>query len=103
MPYFFVVPAFLVWLLIAGSATLAARSLPSLAPVYPFVWRISLWSTLGFIAGNLVLIALLWLGFAAIGPSPTQPSTAHGAAQVAWVVSALLGPVLVLSMTARRH
>ncbi len=59
MTYFLVLPLFVMWLLAAVGASAASRIIPQLNHLFPWVWRISLWATLGCAVGNAILLLLL--------------------------------------------
>ncbi len=52
MPYFFVLPVVGVVVLLLAGFAVACRAIPSLRPLFPFAWRILLWSTVGVVAAN---------------------------------------------------
>lgn len=116
MTYFLVLPLFILWLLGACAMTAASRFVPPLRHLFPWVWRICLWATLGVIAANAVMACTL----AMIGSAgqPFAPGSfadelsrlAIGMAVLAgpllasatgWSAGALLGAVLALLKTRR--
>jgi hypothetical protein len=94
MAYFVVVPAFVLWLLIAAAAIIAIRAVPRLTSAYSYVLRISIWATIGVVAANALLICLLTLGFGALERTEPLPSTAHDILRVAWGLAAIGGPII---------
>lgn len=97
MPYFFLLPAFIAWLLLSGAITLTARRLPSLKPWYPYVMRVSVWATIGTLTANLILISLLALGVRSLDGLQTG-TTVHDGLQVIWGLSAIFGPFAVSAL-----
>jgi len=83
-----------VWLVVATLAVGIIRSVPRIAPAFPFVWRIALWATLGFLAANALLLLLLGGGFLAFGAQASAVNAGGGAARVLWGIGALAGPVI---------
>ncbi len=49
MAYFIVAVLFILWLGVAGIALAATRFITPLRPMFPHVWRMCLWATIGFI------------------------------------------------------
>jgi hypothetical protein len=94
MAYFVVVPAFVLWLLMAAAALVATRAVPRLTSAYSYVLRISIWGTVGFVGANALLICLLALGFGALERTESSQSTAHDFLQMAWGLAAIGGPVI---------
>lgn len=117
MTYFLVLPLFILWVLGACAMTAASRYVPQLRLLFPWVWRICLWATLGVIAANAVMVwALTILGSV---DHPFMPGSfadelsrlAIGVAVLAgpllasaagWSAGALLGAVLALLKTRRK-
>jgi hypothetical protein len=93
MTLFLILPVLLAWLLCAAGASAATRFVPQLRQLFPFVWRISLWASLGCCAA---LGALAWFLFVIV-PGP-QPVAAGSWAEQAYTMTVALavfaGPVL---------
>jgi branched-subunit amino acid permease len=98
MTYFLILPAFVLWLIVAGTAALVARLVPALSVAYPYVWRIALWATAGLIAANAALVALLALGFVALGDGMAPSSAGHDAFQLLLGLTAIGGPVVASAL-----
>jgi hypothetical protein len=98
MAYFLIVPAFILWLLIAAATIYATRTIPRLAAGYPYAMRISVWATVGFIIANSVLIGLLGFGFVALDSLVPSPSTTRDVLQVAWALTAIGGPIVASAL-----
>jgi hypothetical protein len=98
MAYFLILPAFVLWLIVAGVAVLVVKSVPAFSVAYPYVWRIALWATVGLIAANAVLVALLALGFVALGDGTAPASAGHDAFQLLWGLTAIGGPVIASAL-----
>jgi hypothetical protein len=92
--YFFVLPAFFLWLIIAGALVVATKRISRIHSAYSIVWRISLWGTLGFIAANALFIVLLISGFSALDVSSASPSFIHNTLQFLFGLIAIGGPVI---------
>jgi hypothetical protein len=54
VPYFFILPAFLLWVIALTAATLATYVLPSLTWWRPYCVGILLWSSIGFVLSTLL-------------------------------------------------
>ncbi len=55
MLYFFILAAWCFAVLLMAGATVATRVVEGLRPVYPIAWRVLLWSSAGFVAGNALV------------------------------------------------
>ena len=118
MTLFLIVPLFVLWLLSAVVATVATRFVPQLKQLFPFVWRISVWATLGSLASTALLLWMIELAARTGQPFPAG-SFGHdlfalymGLAVIAgpllaivagWTAGALLGTVLALVATRRSN
>jgi hypothetical protein len=94
MLYFIIIPAFVLWLAAAALAVGVTKSVPRIAYAFPYVWRVSLWATLGFIAANALLIALLAGGSFALDEASSEKTASGGAMRMVWGVGALAGPLV---------
>lgn len=94
MLYFIIVPAFALWLVVATVAVGITKSVPRIAYAFPYVWRISLWATLGFIGANALLVLLLTGGLFALDEPSSQVTAGGGAARILWGVGAVAGPLV---------
>lgn len=65
MIYFIIAPLFVLWLVTAAIALAATRFITPLRPMFPHVWRMCLWPTIGFIVavGALMALTMLLIGF----------------------------------------
>lgn len=66
---------------------------PRWSPLFPYAWRVLLWSSVGFLLAN----ALLWLGVAAIvgaGRQADAERSGPAALQAALGLALILGPVV---------
>ena len=95
MAYFLILPVFVIWLLFACAAIIATRSVPSLSGAFPYVWRITLWATVGLVAANAALVLLLAFGIVTAGSSVTPESAGRDVFQFVWGVTAIGGPLVV--------
>lgn len=73
MPYFFILPAFGIAVVLLGGFTIACRSAPSLNSLFPFAWRILLWSTVGFAVANGAVLLLFLVPVFAPESVPGDP------------------------------
>jgi hypothetical protein len=113
MPYFFLIPAFAVWLMLSAAAVLACRFWGPARKLLPYVWRLCA----GASVGVLIAHALLWAGIMAAarlaGSAPGQPHQAlallmagalfigpFAVTVLGWFAGALTG--FVLALRARR-
>lgn len=97
MPYFFILPAFGIAVLLLAGFAIACRVVPSLGPLFPFAWRILLWSTVGFaVANGAVLLLFLVPAFAPEG-APGDPG-AREALRIGLAAGLLLGPFIASAL-----
>ena len=61
MPYFFVIPGFILFTVAAALGTALARFYRPLRSLFPFAWRAWLWGTVGFVIANALLIGAIAL------------------------------------------
>jgi hypothetical protein len=90
MAYFIILPLWLVAVAGIASVTIATRFVPRFGPAYPFVWRILLWTSVGFLFANgLVLVFYVVAARLAgsLGPPP------HPVSQVVLGSALLLAPI----------
>jgi len=59
--YFVILPVFVVALVLMGCVVVACRFVDAIKPLHPFAWRVLLWSSLGFVLANSVMLGLLML------------------------------------------
>ncbi len=59
MMYFVVAVLFVLWLVVAAGAVAATRFIAPLRPLFPFVWRMCLWATIGFLVADAALVGLM--------------------------------------------
>jgi len=97
VPYFFILPAFGVTVVLLGGFTIACKAAPSLHPLFPFAWRILLWSTVGFAAANgAVLLLFLVPAFAPEGVAG-DPG-ARGVLKIGLAAGLLVGPFIASAL-----
>jgi hypothetical protein len=94
MLYFIILPAFALWLVLAALTVGMTKSVPRFAFAFPFVWRISLYATLGFVIANAVLVLALAGSSFAVGRQPSAAAEGAGALQILWGVGAVVGPII---------
>lgn len=92
MLYFVIVPAFVLWLVVAILAVALTRTVPRLAHAFPYAWRIALWATLGFLGANALLILLLTGGFPALDKPSSEIAASGDAGRILWAAGAVAGP-----------
>ena len=90
MVYFFILPAFLVCLLLQVVLFGATVSIPALRPARTIVMRILIGSSAGFLAANALLMAATVLPFGAYN--------AAGCGEQSWVFK-VLGGLAVFGLT----
>ena len=97
MPYFFILPAFGIAVLLLVGFTVACRIAPSLEPMFPFAWRIMLWSTVGFVVANAVVLLLFLVP--AFAPECAQGDPgAREASRIGLAAGLLLGPFIASAL-----
>jgi len=62
MPYFIIIPAFAAWLVLSVITVLVCRFWAPAKVLFPYVWRICLWSDLGFLVANAIFWGLILMG-----------------------------------------
>ena len=92
MAYFFILPAFIVWLIIGMVSLAALRT----RPIYPYAWRILLWSSVGFVIANVLFMIAVAGAAVLVGPGPAEAERTAGrdALQLFFGLSAVVGPIL---------
>ena len=93
MTYFLLLPLFLLWLICAIAATATTRFVPQLNQLFPYVWRVSLWATIGCVLANATLLWILSLMERAGAPLALG-SFAEQAFQLTFGLTLLAGPLL---------
>ncbi len=97
MPYFFVLPALGGVVLLLGGFAVACRAAPTLRPLFPFAWRILLWSTVGVLVANGAVFLLYLVPVFA----PEEIAADHGARGLLKVFLAaglLVGPLVASAL-----
>ncbi len=97
MPYFFVLPVVGAVVLLLGAFTLACRATPSLRPLFPFAWRILLWSTAGVVAANAAVF-LLYLVPAFAPEELAADQGARGLLRIFLAAGLLVGPLVATAL-----
>jgi len=97
MPYFILLPIFIAWVLIFAVVMAIAQSVPSLIPLRPYVKHVGIWSSIGTLIANVILILLLILGAQAID-GLKDGSSIRASLQVIWGASALIGPFAISAL-----
>jgi hypothetical protein len=80
VPYFLILPAFVLWVLALSAATLATYLLPSLARWRPYCVGILLWSSIGFVLSTLVYALAAVAVVGGLKLLEGEPSTVGGVA-----------------------
>lgn len=94
MLYFVILPAFAFWLVLATLAVAITKFVPRVAFAFPFVWRICVWATLGFVVANALLVLLLAGGFMAIDRHESAPGEGGDVLRILWSLGAVVGPLV---------
>ena len=90
MLYFFIIPLFLIVVFLLTVATVLTRFVEPFKPAFPFVWRSFLWSSVGFIVSNSLVLAAFLLP-ALLDKNQGQMS---GPAKFGFVAFLFIGPVI---------
>ena len=91
MPYFFIAPAFALYLVLGGILVVACRVIDSRRRLLSYVWRIWLWGGIGFVVANMLLVAILYVPLTHLAVSGSaKPS--HEIVDIIVGVAVLLGP-----------
>src|SRR5512145_2605335 len=69
--------------------------MPSLRPLFPFAWRILLWSTVGIVVANGAVLLLFLVP--ALAPAGS-PGDARGASKTGLGIGLLLGPFVATAL-----
>ena len=94
MTYFVVLLLFLAWLVVSFIALIVLRvKWPEWRGRFYFFHAV-LWSSLGILVANALLIVGLWLGFPLIDSSNNPQSIFQNLVRAVWGVSAIIGPLL---------
>ncbi len=90
MTWFVILPLWLASLGAMALATVATRVVARLAPAFPYAWRVLVWSSVGFVAANALVLA----GFVVVARAVDGAPPASGAAKVGLGAALLLAPVI---------
>ncbi len=97
MPYFFLLPVAGAIVVLLGGFAAVCRIAPPLRPLFPFAWRILLWSTVGIAAANgAVLLLYLLPGLAPEGLAADP--RARGLLQISLAAGLLVGPIVATAL-----
>jgi hypothetical protein len=81
VPYFFIVPAFVLWFVALSAASVASYLLPSLKPWRSHCVGVLLWSTIGFVLSTALYAVAAVALFGGLGKLfDGEPSAAGGIA-----------------------
>ncbi len=97
MPYFFVLPVVGAVVLLLGGFALACRLAPPLRPLFPFAWRILLWSTVGVVAANGAVF-LLYLVPAIAPEELATDQGARGLLKMLLAAGLVVGPLVATAL-----
>ena len=97
MPYFLILPAFGIGAFLLGGFTIACRVAPSLKPLFPFAWRILVWSTVGFAVANGAVLLLFLVPAFSPATAPGDPG-AREATRIGLAAGLLLGPFIASAL-----
>ncbi|MGE5189623.1 MAG: hypothetical protein ACM3NF_06155 [Gemmatimonadota bacterium] len=97
VPYLFIAAVVAAVVVLLGGFAVACRVAPPLRPLFPFAWRIFLWSTVGVLVANGAVLLL----FLVPAPPSSGPAGGPGASD-AWKIGLaaglLLGPVAATAL-----
>ena len=95
MPYFFVILVFLIAAIGLSAASILAAVVPRLRPGFPFLWRVLLWSTAGFILANIPVFGLYFVPLLLERTGMTPSSGSSGSfLKLALAGGLLFGPLV---------
>ncbi len=92
MTYFFILPAFLVYLLTYAAILLISAFLGPAKPLFPYIWRTFLLSIIGFFAANIFLWAFI-LGLAKMIDVVKPSDQIHKLIGIPSGLALFLGPI----------
>lgn len=93
MLYFFILSAFAVAVLVMGVVVMGTRYVEPLRPIYPFAWRVLLWSSLGFLSANGLWLLLVSQVSASSGAGAV--ATMSTVVKIGYAVLLVFGPVML--------
>lgn len=91
MAYFLILPLWLASVLVMAAVAVATRVLRGGSAAFPYAWRILLWSSLGFLTANGLLLGGCALVASAAGAGA---GAAHPLVGLGLVAALLLGPIV---------
>jgi membrane protein YqaA with SNARE-associated domain len=101
MTFITIVAVFFIWLLLAIVSTVASRFLSLLRPAYPYLWRISLWSSIGLFISSAVFVLPLLFGVVIFAES-LQPNTMINMSLIGCSAGCLLGVIIGIVLAQRK-
>jgi hypothetical protein len=93
MAYFIILPAFIVWLIVGAIALLVIRANGRLSHSFPYAWRFYLWSTIGFVIANVLLVIVVAGGAALLEPGSEERTFGRDAVQLMVGLGGIVGPI----------
>lgn len=99
MPYFLVLPLFLLAVLGFVTLTVVCAAVSSLKPGLPYAWRIGVGACCGCLLANIPVFALYFVPVAlqAMDAHP-EPGTARNGVAIAFVAALLVGPFVASAL-----
>lgn len=97
MPYFFVAAVIAGVVVLLGGLSVACRVVPSLRPLFPFAWRILLWSTAGVVVANGAVLLLFLAPLLAPPGAPGDPG-GQGGLRIGLAVGLLIWPFVATAL-----
>lgn len=94
MAYFIILPAFILWLVIASIALVVVRRSRRYPHAFSYAWRFCLWSTIGFVVANVLLVGILAGAFILMGPASGERTIGRDALQLIVGIGGMVGPIL---------
>jgi uncharacterized membrane-anchored protein YitT (DUF2179 family) len=95
MPYFIILPFFILAVVTLSAASILVASVPRLRPMFPFFWRVLLWSSTGVLLANIPVFCLYFvpLLLETTNTSPSEGPT-QSVLKYSLVGGLLLGPFI---------
>lgn len=93
MAYFVILPVFFLWLVVAAIGLVIIRKDSQISHIYPYAWRVVLWSTGGFVLANVLLMILVVGAVGVLGPGSPERTVGRDALQLFVGLGGIVGPI----------